>query len=176
MTAPNWLSIGRVILVPVCVALLLYEDGRYEVAAAVVFAVAAATDWVDGRLARARGSITTLGTFLDPLADKLLVTCTLIALVQLQRVSAWVAMVIVAREFAVTGLRMVAASAEVIAASGLGKWKAFAQMVAILALMLELQPDLLTDVLVAVAVVLTILSAVLYFRASWHHLRTGAAR
>ncbi len=86
-----------------------------------MFVVAALSDFLDGYVARSRNSSTTFGKFVDPLADKLLVTCVLIALVEMQRVAAWVAMVIVAREFAVSGLRMIAASSEVIAASPLGE-------------------------------------------------------
>lgn len=174
MTAPNWISVARIALVPVCVALLL-GGGEDEVRlAALVFAVAAASDFLDGYLARARDSATTFGKFVDPLADKLLVTCVLIALVDMQRLAAWVAMVIVAREFAVSGLRMVAASSEVIAAKRLGKWKTFSQMVAILALMLNTRYETLNDVLVAIMVVLTIASAVQYFWEARTHLMASA--
>ncbi len=173
MTAPNWISLLRVALVPVCVALLASggpDAARY---AAVVFAVAAATDSLDGYLARSRGSVTPFGTFVDPLADKLLVTCVLIQLVAMGRLAAWVAMVIVAREFAVSGLRMVAASTQVIGASQLGKWKTFAQNVAIMALMLNRSSAALNDVLVGVALLLTIASAVSYFVAARAHLKPG---
>jgi CDP-diacylglycerol--glycerol-3-phosphate 3-phosphatidyltransferase len=170
VTAPNWISVARILLVPVCVALLL-AGGEGEIRlAAIVFAIAALTDFLDGYVARARNSSTTFGKFVDPLADKLLVTCVLIALVEMQRVSSWVAMIIVAREFAVSGLRMIAASSEVIAASRLGKWKTFAQMIAILALMLNTSHDTVNDVLVAIAVVLTVASAAQYFWASRDHL------
>ena len=138
----------RIVLVPVCVALLL-GGGEDEIRlAALVFAIAALSDFLDGYVARARNSSTTFGKFVDPLADKLLVSCVLIALVEMQRVASWVAMVVVAREFAVSGLRMIAASREVIAASRLGKLKTLSQMVAILALMLNTQHDTVNDVLV----------------------------
>jgi CDP-diacylglycerol---glycerol-3-phosphate 3-phosphatidyltransferase len=140
----------------------------------VVLAIAALSDFLDGYLARSRNSSTTFGKFVDPLADTLLVICVLIALVEMQRVASWVAMVIVAREFAVSGLRMIAASSEVIAASRLGKWKTFAQMVAILALMLDTSHDTVDDVLVYIAVVLTVASAAQYFWAARRHL-LGAA-
>jgi CDP-diacylglycerol--glycerol-3-phosphate 3-phosphatidyltransferase len=174
VTAPNWISVARIVLVPVCVVLLL-TGGEAEVrAAAVVFAIAALSDFLDGYVARSRNSSTTFGKFVDPLADKLLVICVLIALVEMQRVASWVAMVIVAREFAVSGLRMIAASSEVIAASRFGKWKTFAQMVAILALMLNTRHDVLNDVLVYLAVALTIFSAAQYFYYARAHL-LGAA-
>ena len=174
VTAPNWISVARIALVPVCVALLLAGITNGERYAAAVFAVAAASDSLDGYLARSRDSVTTFGKFVDPLADKLLVTCVLITLVDLHRLAAWVAMVIVAREFAVSGLRMIAASSEVIAASELGKWKTFVQMLAIMSLMLNTRYDLVNDVLVYGAVALTVASAVAYFVSARHHLLAGA--
>jgi CDP-diacylglycerol--glycerol-3-phosphate 3-phosphatidyltransferase len=169
--APNALSLARIALVPVFVALLLSDLTHGDELAAAVFAIASATDTLDGWLARRRDDVTDFGKFVDPLADKLLVSCALIALVELDRVSAWVAMVIVAREFAVTGLRLVAASSEVIAASRLGKGKTIAQMVAIFVLCLDVGSDTFQDVLVGIAVVLTVLSAADYFARSWRHLR-----
>ena len=136
--------------------------------AAATFAIAAATDSLDGYFARRRSEKTVLGAFLDPLADKLLVTAALVALISLDRLSAWVAMVIIAREFAVSGLRMVA-SAEgfVIPASPWGKAKTASQMLAIFAIILEpgwsLAGHAVTTYLLALAVVLTIVSGVDYF-------------
>jgi CDP-diacylglycerol---glycerol-3-phosphate 3-phosphatidyltransferase len=174
VTAPNWISVARIALVPVCVVLLLAGIPHGDQLAAIVFAVAAASDSLDGYLARSRNTITTFGTFVDPLADKLLVSCVLIALVSMQRLDAWVAMVIVAREFAVSGLRMVAASSEVIGAARLGKWKTFVQMLAILALMLNTRYQLLNSILVYTAVVLTLASAAQYFARARHHLLGSA--
>ncbi len=171
VTAPNWISVARILLVPVCVVLLLAGGEDAVRLAAAVFAVAALSDFLDGYLARSRGSTTTFGAFVDPLADKLLVTCVLIALVEMGRLAAWVAMVIVAREFAVSGLRMIAASSEVISSARLGKWKTFVQMVAILALMLNTSNHTVNDVLVYAAVALTVVSAVQYFWAARGHLR-----
>jgi CDP-diacylglycerol---glycerol-3-phosphate 3-phosphatidyltransferase len=172
VTAPNWISVARIALVPVCVVLLALD---YRVPAAIVFTVAALSDSLDGYLARSRDSVTTFGKFVDPLADKLLVSCVLIQLVGDNRVAPWVAMVIVAREFAVSGLRMVAASSEVIAASPLGKWKTVVQMVAILALILNTSHPRVNDVLVYAAVALTLASAVQYFARARHHLIQGAS-
>ena len=174
MTAPNRISLARIALVPVCVLLLGAGIENGERYAAAVFAIAAASDSLDGYLARSRGTITNFGKFVDPLADKLLVTSVLIQLVEMGRLAAWVAMVVVAREFAVSGLRMIAASSEVIAASRLGKWKTFVQMLAILGLMINHSAPLVNDGLVAGAVLLTVASAVVYFWDAREYLRTAA--
>jgi CDP-diacylglycerol--glycerol-3-phosphate 3-phosphatidyltransferase len=175
VTAPNWLTVTRVVLVPVYVVLLLGGVPAGDVAAAVVFAVAALTDRLDGQMARSSNTTSTFGAFLDPLADKLLVSCALIALVSLDRLPAWVAMLVVAREFAVTGLRLLVASEVVIAASWLGKWKTTLQMAAILALTLDSPYELLNAALVGGAVVLTVWSGVDYFVRSRHLLAAGMA-
>jgi CDP-diacylglycerol---glycerol-3-phosphate 3-phosphatidyltransferase len=119
----------RILLAPVVMALVLAGS---DTAAAIVFMVAAATDWVDGRLARRWGVTTRLGAFLDTTADKLLVTTALIALVAVDRVSPWVALVIVGREFTILGLRAaVASGGRHLETSMLGKWKATVQFAAI---------------------------------------------
>ncbi len=175
MTAPNWLTLLRVALVPVYVVLLLGGVPAGDETAAVVFAVAALTDRLDGQMARSSNTTTTFGAFLDPLADKLLVSCALIALVSLDRLAAWVAMVVIAREFAVTGLRLLVASEVVISASWLGKWKTTLQMAAILALTLDSSYELLNGALVYGAVLLTVWSGVDYFVRSRHQLAAGMA-
>ncbi len=175
MTAPNWLTLLRVALVPVYVVLLLAGVDGGDEAAAAVFAIAAATDKLDGHLARSSNTTTTFGAFLDPLADKLLVSCALIALVSLDRLGAWVAMLVIAREFAVTGLRLLVVSDVVIAASWLGKWKTTLQMAAILALTLDSPYDVLNAALVWAAVGLTVWSGVDYFVRSRHLLAAGMA-
>lgn len=176
MAAPNALSLARVALVPlVVIALLVGFPGHLWVAAAL-FVIASLTDLLDGRIARARGDVTVFGTFIDSLADKLLITCTLIALVEMDRVWGWVAMVVVAREFAVTGLRLVAAQDEVISASRSGKAKMVLQVVAVLALILNTAYPLLNDALVLLMVAATVLSGVEYFVRGWRHLARGAAR
>ena len=129
----------RVLLCPVVMALVL--GGSYD-AAAVVFVVAAATDWFDGRLARRWGVTTRLGAFLDTTADKLLVTSALIALVSVQRASPWVALIIVGREFTILGLRAaVESGGRRFETSMLGKWKATVQFVAIT--LAILRPDVI---------------------------------
>jgi CDP-diacylglycerol--glycerol-3-phosphate 3-phosphatidyltransferase len=127
----------RILLAPVVMALVLAGS---DTAAAIVFAIAAATDWVDGRLARRWGVTTRLGAFLDTTADKLLVTTALIALVAVDRASPWVALIIVAREFTILGLRAaVASGGRVMETSMLGKWKATVQFAAITVAMVR--PD-----------------------------------
>jgi CDP-diacylglycerol--glycerol-3-phosphate 3-phosphatidyltransferase len=106
---PNVLTLLRILLVPVLVVALLDQTSDGDVFAAVVFAVASFTDAIDGYIARSRNAITTFGKLMDPVADKLLIVAALFSLVSLHRLPAWVAMVIVAREFAVTATRMAAA-------------------------------------------------------------------
>ncbi len=106
LNLPNLLTVIRILLVPVLVVALLDKTGGGDLLAAVVFAAASLTDAIDGYLARHRNSITTFGKLMDPIADKLLIVAALIVLVSLDRLEAWVAMVIIAREFAVTVLRV----------------------------------------------------------------------
>ena len=172
---PNSLTVFRILLIPVFMAFLLGSIPHGAGLSAAVFVVAAATDSLDGWVARRRRQTTVLGTFLDPLADKLLVSAALVALVQLGKLSAWVAMVIIAREFAVSGLRMVAAAENVvIPASRWGKVKTASQMLAIVALILAPGVDLaghrVDPWLVALAVVLTVVSGVDYFIKAREHL------
>ena len=174
LNVPNVLTLVRILLVPVLVVALLDETPNGDLFAAIVFAIASLTDFVDGWIARSRNAVTTFGKLMDPVADKLLIIAALFSLVSLDRLAPWIAMVIVAREFAVSGLRMIAASTEVIAANRLGKLKTLSQMVAILALMLNTHHDAVNDVLVGIAVVLTLASAVQYFYAARGHL-VGAA-
>ena len=164
LTFPNFLTLLRILLVPVIVVALLGETENADTIAAVVFAVAAFTDGLDGYIARSRGSITNFGKLMDPLADKLLIIAPLISLVSLDRIPAWVAMVIIAREFAVTGLRQLAMEhGEVIHASAWGKIKTAAQIAMVLALILVDDSPLWVDALVYATVAITILSAADYF-------------
>src|SRR5215208_7791993 len=105
---PNALTVLRILAIPVLVVALLDETPNGDTIAAIVFALAALTDGLDGYIARRRSQVTTFGKLMDPLADKLLIVAALISLVSLDRIAAWVAMVIIARELAVTGLRAVA--------------------------------------------------------------------
>lgn len=144
MNLPNSLTVARIFLVPVLVSVLLTKfEGRLvmglpvELVAAAIFGLASLTDWLDGYLARRRDQVTALGQILDPLADKLLISATLISLVQLGLASAWMVGVIIGREIAVTALRNVAYSRGLaMPASGMGKLKMASQVTAILLLIL----------------------------------------
>jgi CDP-diacylglycerol--glycerol-3-phosphate 3-phosphatidyltransferase len=162
---PNFLTVLRILLVPVIVVALLAETPHGDAFAAIVFAVAAFTDGLDGYIARSRGSVTTFGKLMDPLADKLLIIAPLILLVSSGRIAAWVAMVIIAREFAVSSLRVAAAQqGAIIPASILGKIKTVIQIVAVLALIAANDPHATwVDVLVGLMVVATVASGVDYF-------------
>jgi CDP-diacylglycerol---glycerol-3-phosphate 3-phosphatidyltransferase len=164
LNLPNALTMLRILAVPVVVVALLSELEDGDVVAAIVFALAAATDGLDGYIARRRGQITTFGKLMDPLADKLLIVAALVSLVALGRLEAWIAMVIIAREIAVTGLRSVAAEqGVVIAASWLGKLKTTLQIAAIFALILVEPATLAVDLLVYAAVAVTLISGADYF-------------
>src|SRR5262245_39898036 len=164
LNLPNALTVLRILLVPVVVVALLDETPNGDAIAAGVFALAAVTDGLDGYIARSRGSITTFGKLMDPIADKLLITASLVALVSLNRVDAWIAMVIIAREFAVTGLRGVAAEqGVVISASWLGKVKTTLQIAAIICLIAVDPAPLGVDLLVYAAVAVTVISGIDYF-------------
>jgi len=160
----NALTLLRILAVPVVVVALLGETPNGDALAAAVFALAAATDGLDGYFARSRGAVTTFGKLMDPLADKLLITAALISLVSLGRLQAWVAMVIIAREIAVTGLRAIAAErGVVIAASWMGKLKTVLQIAAVFALIAADPAPVWVDVLVYLAVAATVISGADYF-------------
>jgi CDP-diacylglycerol--glycerol-3-phosphate 3-phosphatidyltransferase len=135
---PNVLTVSRILLIPVFVVLFVTPTPDRSLAAAVVFVIAALTDLLDGYLARRRGQVTKLGRLLDPIADKLLVLSALIVLVQVDRVTALVAILIIAREVAVTGIRAIAATeGMIISAETTGKYKMALQVIAIVLLILE---------------------------------------
>ena len=161
---PNVLTLIRIVAVPVIVVALLDETPHGDTLAAAVFALAAVTDGLDGYIARRRSEVTTFGKLMDPLADKLLVVAALISLVSLDRLAAWIAMVIIARELAVTGLRSVAAEqGVVIAASWLGKLKTLLQVAAIICLIAFDPSPVWVDVLLYLAVAVTLISGADYF-------------
>jgi CDP-diacylglycerol--glycerol-3-phosphate 3-phosphatidyltransferase len=164
LNAANVLTLVRISLIPVLVALLLSTLADSDLLAAIVFVIASATDALDGWLARRRHEITQFGKLMDPLADKLLITSALVSLVALYRLDAWVAMVIIAREFAVTGLRMLALEqGEVVSASVWGKLKTVTQVAMVLALIWVDRPARWVDILVYVTVAVTVLSGADYF-------------
>jgi len=138
MNLPIALTLFRIVVVPLIIVFVISSDRVRVLIAAVIFVAASLTDWLDGRLARRRNQVTQFGTLLDPVADKLLVAAALVALVQVDMIGAWVAMVIIGRELAVTGLRGVALSMGVVVpASSFGKLKTVPQYVAVTILILE---------------------------------------
>jgi CDP-diacylglycerol--glycerol-3-phosphate 3-phosphatidyltransferase len=138
LNLPNFLTLVRILLIPVFVVIFLAPTPDRSLLAAVIFTVAAVTDLLDGYIARRTGQVTKLGKLLDPLADKLLVLSALILLVNIDRVSAVVALLIIARELAVTGIRAIAAGERlIIAAEVTGKYKMALQVIAIVLLILE---------------------------------------
>jgi CDP-diacylglycerol--glycerol-3-phosphate 3-phosphatidyltransferase len=179
---PNVLTLLRILAVPVIVVALLGETPNGDALAAGVFALAAFTDGLDGYIARRRRDITTFGKLMDPLADKLLIIASLVSLVSLDRLSAWVAMVIIARELAVTGLRAVAVEqGVVISASWLGKLKTVLQVGAVFALIIWNPSPTWVDALVYLAVAVTVISGADYFfglrrRLEIERLRRTAAK
>ena len=167
MTLPNKLSIARAVCIPVIVVLLYLQDPACRIAAGIVFILACITDFLDGRIARSRNLVTDFGKFIDPVADKLLVLTTMIMLIHLQLMPAWVVIIVICRELSVDGLRMVAVTqGKVIAAGPLGKWKTACQMIlisAMLILNLSVYQAWPLAVLAGIVVVLTLVSAVDYF-------------
>jgi len=171
MNVPIALTLFRIVLVPFIIVFLISSDRVHVLIAAVIFMAASLTDWLDGRMARRWNQVTRLGTLLDPVADKVLVAAALVALVQIDMVEAWVAVVIIGRELAVTGLRAVALSmAAVVPASGFGKAKTVSQYVMMTVLILEkgvpgnfVPFHLVSTGIVWVTLGLTVLSGADYF-------------
>lgn len=167
MNLPNKLSVARVLCIPAIVTLLHFPEPACRIAAAVLFIIGCLTDFLDGRIARKRNLVTDFGKFIDPVADKLLVLTTLIMLIHLGLMPAWFVIVILCRELAVDGLRMVAVTkGQVIAAGPLGKWKTACQMVlisAMLILNMSLSQSWPLAVLAGIVILLTIVSGVDYF-------------
>jgi CDP-diacylglycerol---glycerol-3-phosphate 3-phosphatidyltransferase len=176
---PNMLTLGRIALIPLFVWFTHDADPLYSMLAAIVFAVASITDIVDGYLARKWNLITVVGKFMDPLADKLLAMAALVMMVRLGRITAWVVIVLLAREFIVTGLRSVAASEGMVIAAGQeGKWKTSLQLVGIISLcvhyvhpldlgfqVVPVNFNLVGRVLVYLSTAFSVWSMVVYFRA-----------
>jgi len=170
LSLPNGLTIIRILAIPI-ILILLFSSGRiYQVITALLFFLAAVTDTLDGYLARRRGVVTTLGKFLDPLADKLLVVTALIALIPARGIPFWMVIVIVGREIAVTGLRGIAASQGiVIDASHLGKYKTVFEVAAITFLILNgeyfsIDFYLVGMVLLWIALAMAVISSIDYFK------------
>jgi CDP-diacylglycerol--glycerol-3-phosphate 3-phosphatidyltransferase len=172
MNLPNALTLLRIFFVPLLVAALVEQNlFIHEFLALSIFLVAAATDLLDGYLARKWGQITTVGMLLDPIADKLLISAALISLVEVHRVPAWIVILIVGREFAVSGLRSIAAAeGYTIQASELGKTKMISQVTAVVVVLASIHwPQIATLATVCLwgTMVFTLASAVDYFRQFW---------
>ena len=166
MNTPNKLTVARMILVPFLVLFMLTgwggEANRYISLA--IFVVASVTDWFDGKLARKYNLVTNFGKFMDPLADKLLVCSALICMIELDRLPAWMVIVVIAREFIISGFRLVAAdNGVVIAASYWGKFKTTFQMIAVCLLIADVEAlSLFTQIILWIAVILTVVSLIDY--------------
>ena len=163
MNLPNKLTIIRVCLIPFFVAALLFDHGNnytMRIVANVLFIVASLTDLFDGKIARKYNLVTNFGKFMDPLADKLLVCSALICLIELGQLPAWVVIIIISREFIISGFRLVAAdNGVVIAASYWGKFKTTFQMAAVILMIFNIPAlTLVTNIVVVIAVALTIIS------------------
>ena len=168
MNLPNKLTIMRVILIPFFVFFLLspYFPAYGNYIAVAIFIVASLTDMLDGKIARKYNLVTNFGKFMDPLADKLLVCSAMICLIELDRLAAWIVIVIIAREFIISGFRLVASdNGVVIAASSWGKFKTTFQMLMVIVLILDIQMpffQILGTVLTYVALILTVVSLIDY--------------
>ena len=168
MNLPNKLTILRVCMIPFFVAALLWDEGDSQtmrVIADVIFIAASLTDMLDGKIARKYNLVTNFGKFMDPLADKLLVCSALICLIELEQLPAWVVIIIISREFIISGFRLVASdNGVVIAASYWGKFKTVFQMAMIIVLIADLGGvfDVIGTVLIWLSLVLTVVSLVDY--------------
>lgn len=191
MNTPNKLTMLRILLSPLCLLLLLLDFPFHDLAAAVVFGVAALTDLFDGKIARSRNLITNFGKFLDPLADKMLTTTAFLGFLALGRIDVWAIMLILTREFMVTSIRLIAAKDGVVIAAGFaGKAKTVAQFVSILYMFAALEysswqttilssyalpniayslPLLIGRVLIWVAVIMTMYSGIKYVWSYRHY-------
>ena len=169
MNLANKITILRILMIPIFMVFMLMKFPYHMEAALVVFLAASLTDKLDGYLARKYNMITDFGKFMDPLADKLLVTGAFVILIQLGRIEAWIVFIILAREFAVTGLRTLAAAQNVIiAASNYGKIKTVTQIIAIVLLLLGNYPFSLIKlpmdiIMIYTTLIITILSGLDYF-------------
>ena len=167
MNLPNKLTIVRVCLIPFFVAALLFDHGNnytMRIVANVLFIIASLTDLFDGKIARKYNMVTNFGKFMDPLADKLLVCSALICLIELGQLAAWVVIVIISREFIISGFRLVASdNGVVIAASYWGKFKTTFQMIGVVLLIFNIPAlSTLTTIIVWIALALTVISLVDY--------------
>ena len=178
MNLPNKLTILRVVMIPFFVLALLYNGGENQTlryVAAAIFIIASLTDMLDGKIARKYNLVTNFGKFMDPLADKLLVCSALICLVELKELPAWMVIVIISREFIISGFRLVASdNGVVIAASYWGKFKTTFQMIAVVLLIVGIPAlSMVTTAVVWIALILTVISLVDYIAKNVNVLKEG---
>ncbi len=170
MNLPNKLTVLRMVLVPFFVASLLMSANNDSLkwVALVLFIVASLTDFADGYIARKYNLITNFGKFMDPLADKILTVSGMICLIELGRIPSWIVVIIVAREFIISGFRLIAAeNGVVIAANYWGKFKTTFQMIMIILMIMNIpQLQILTDIVMWIALALTVISLVTYINAN----------
>ncbi len=189
MNIPNKITISRIFLIPIFIVILSipFNWGEWNIGettlpishfvAALIFIIASGTDWLDGYYARKYNLVTNLGKFLDPLADKLLVSAALILLVEMGLAPAWIVIIIISREFAVTGLRLVAAGEGIVlAASNMGKLKTVTQILAIILLLLHNFPFSylgfpFATIVLYIAMIITAISGYDYFVKNLHVMR-----
>ena len=176
MNLPNKLTVFRVVLVPFFFAFMLLSGANESLkwVALVIFVVASLTDLLDGHIARSRNLVTTFGKFMDPLADKILTISGMICLIELGRIPSWIVVIIVAREFIISGFRLIATEhGIVIAANYWGKWKTTFQMIMIILMIMNLPAlQMVTTIVMWVALVLTIVSLVTYITQNMDVVRT----
>lgn len=179
MNLPNKLTTARVVLIPFFVFFLLYQGGEnmtFRYLAAAIFIVASLTDLLDGKIARKYNLVTNFGKFMDPLADKLLVCSALICLIELGQLPAWMVIIIISREFIISGFRLIASdNGIVIAASYWGKFKTTFQMIAVILLIVNIPAlSVIADICVWIALALTIISLVDYVKKNHKILTEGS--
>ena len=167
MNLPNKLTVLRVIMIPFFVVMLMLDGGMnqtYRYIAAAIFILASLTDFLDGNIARKYNLVTNFGKFMDPLADKLLVCSALICLIELGQLPAWMVLIIISREFIISGFRLVASdNGVVIAASYWGKWKTVFQMISVILLIVNVEAlSMITNIALWIALALTVISLVDY--------------
>ena len=169
MNLPNKLTVLRVIMIPFFVIALMMEGGAnqtYRMIATAIFVIASLTDFLDGNIARKYNLVTNFGKFMDPLADKLLVCSALICLIELGQLPAWMVLIIISREFIISGFRLVASdNGVVIAASYWGKWKTVFQMISVILLILNIEAlSMVTTLALWIALALTVISLIDYIK------------
>lgn len=170
MNLPNKLTLLRVLLIPVFVVFMLVNITPFDKWIALgIFAIASLTDLADGKIARKYNLVTNFGKFMDPLADKLLVCSAMIALIELGKIPAWIVIVIIAREFVISGFRLIASdNGVVIAASYWGKFKTTFQMIMVILMIADIEAiAIVTTVIMYIALILTVVSLVDYLIKNW---------